>query len=51
MVENILFARCYVKSNSWTICAKLRFQSQTQTFLPQNSKKTFWTESTQCRQC
>ncbi|MEE4130514.1 hypothetical protein V2I60_06855 [Pseudomonas viridiflava] len=45
MDENTSFARCYVKSDSSTFCAKLRFQSQARTFLPWNSKPTFSTES------
>ena len=31
--ENVIFARCYVKSESCTLCSKYGFQSQTRTFL------------------
>jgi len=48
MDENTSFARCYMKSDSSTFCAKLRFQSQPLTFLPWNSKPTFSTESAGC---
>jgi len=45
MDENTSFTRCYVKSESWTFCPKLRLQSQVRTFLQWNSKPTFSTES------
>jgi len=43
--ESAFFARSYVKSESWTFCAKHRFQSQTRTFLQWKPKPTFSTES------
>jgi len=46
IVESAIFARCYVKSESGSLCRKQGFQSQARTFLSRKSRRTFSTEST-----
>lgn len=47
-VKTPFFARCYVKFEPKSFCAKHRFQSQTRTFQPWQPKPTFSTESVDC---